>query len=408
MSHQMGSSGINCRICSSGLGIPKLTLPKMPLTDDFVSVAQPDRREFLADISIYQCDVCGLVQNPVDFDHEGYYKDYAYTSGHSAFVQHFMAGYAAALLRIYRELHGRSASSIIEAGSGDGEQLWQFKELGVSTLCGVEPSTSLTEIANKRGVKTELGFFDSDYAKHTTRRYDICLSSYTFDHVRDPRDYLRAAQVLLTEGGLLSFEVHDLDVISHRSEFCLFEHEHTIYLNGQQASKLLFECGFEVVAINPVAADAVRGNSLIVVAKKLPRLNKDHSLEYSAADMDGTQRRIQALIDRLNDWVLRIPPNERLVGFGVGGRGVMTLAALQEPSRFCAMFDSNYVSSHLLTPKTRIPVVGPEQWPEYRDAFCLVYSFGYFQEIRQQLLNVGFDSNRIISLSYFFEAEPTV
>jgi predicted TPR repeat methyltransferase len=405
MNHQTGTSGIHCRICSSKLSMPKLTLPKMPLTDDFVSVAQSDREEFLADIAIYQCDACGLVQNPIDFDHEGYYKDYAYTSGHSAFVQRFMAGYATALLRIYQELHGRSASSVIEAGSGDGEQLWQFKELGVSSLCGVEPSTSLTDIANKRGVKTELGFFDSSYAQHNSQRYDICLSSYTFDHVRDPRDYLRAACELLTDGGLLSFEVHDLDVISHRSEFCLFEHEHTIYLNSQQARKLLLECGFEVVAINPVAADAVRGNSLIVVAKKLPKTNQAQSLPHRAADMDGTQRRIQALILRLNEWVAGLPIDERLVGFGVGGRGVMTLAALQQPSRFSAMFDSNYTSNQLLTPKTRIPVVGPKQWSDYCDAHCLVYSFGYFQEIRQQLLNVGFNSQRIVSLADFFETE---
>lgn len=408
MNHQTNVSGIHCRICSSKLNAPKLILPKMPLTDDFVSVAQVERQEFLADISIYQCGACGLVQNPVDFDHEGYYKDYAYTSGHSAFVQRFMSGYASALLRIYQELHGRTASSVIEAGSGDGEQLWQFKELGVASLCGVEPSTSLTDIANKRGVRTELGFFDSKYAKQTTQRYDICLSSYTFDHVRDPRDYLRAAQELLTDGGLLSFEVHDLDVISHRSEFCLFEHEHTIYLNGQQARKLLLECGFEVVAINPVPTEIVRGNSLIVVAKKLPQLTPGASLEHTPADMDGTQRRIQALIARLNDWVARLPNGECLVGFGVGGRGVMTLAAMRQPERFSAMFDSNYTSNQLLTPKTRVPVVGPKQWSEYRDAHCLVYSFGYFQEIRQQLLKAGFDSDRIISLADFFETESAV
>jgi SAM-dependent methyltransferase len=264
----MKNHSVRCRVCEAPLGDPELILPSMPLTDDFVSTAQSDREEFLADISIYQCGVCGLVQNPVDFDHEGYYRDYAYTSGHSPFVKTFMSSYATALLDIYKDIHGKSAASVLEAGSGDGEQLWQFKEQGVSLLCGIEPSVSLTKIANDRGVHTELGFFDVKYAQSAVQSYDICLSSYTLDHVRDPRDYLQAAYALLSIGGLIAFEVHDFDVISSRSEFCLFEHEHTIYMNSAQAAELLRCHGFDVVSVNPVAAEKVRGNSLIVVAMK--------------------------------------------------------------------------------------------------------------------------------------------
>jgi hypothetical protein len=110
----------------------------------------------------------------------------------------------------------------------------------------------------------------------------------------------------------------------------------------------------------------------------------------------------------LNEWVDGLPSDQTLVGFGVGGRGVMTLAALAKPQRFSAMFDSNYVSGQLLTPKTRVPVVGPTEWSLHSQSKCLVFSFGYFQEIRQQLINAGFESSQIISLSDFFEIEPSV
>jgi predicted TPR repeat methyltransferase len=410
MSFSMKNYPTHCRVCEAQLGDPELILPSMPLTDDFVSTAQPDRKEYLADISIYQCGACGLVQNPVDFDHEGYYRDYAYTSGHSPFVKTFMSSYASALLDIYKNIHGKNATSVVEAGSGDGEQLWQFKEQGVSLLCGVEPSVSLTKIANDRGVHTELGFFDVKYAESAAQRYDICLSSYTLDHVRDPRDYLQTAHTLLSTGGLVSFEVHDFDVISSRSEFCLFEHEHTIYMNSAQAAELLRSYGFEVVSVNPVAANKVRGNSLIMVAKRKETVEPKASPAQQGlklADMRTAQRRVQSLIKRLNEWVDGLPADQALVGFGVGGRGVMTLAALAKPQRFSAMFDSNYVSGQLLTPKTRVPVVGPAEWSLHSQSKCLVFSFGYFQEIRQQLINAGFESSQIISLSDFFEIEPS-
>ena len=42
----------------------------MPLTDDFISVNNKDRNEYLGDIEIYICSNCKIIQNPNDFDHD--------------------------------------------------------------------------------------------------------------------------------------------------------------------------------------------------------------------------------------------------------------------------------------------------------------------------------------------------
>jgi hypothetical protein len=91
-----------------------------------------------------------------------------------------------------------------------------------------------------------------------------------------------------------------------------------------------------------------------------------------------------------------------LVGFGAGGRGVMTAAALSESYRIKALLDSNYQSSRYLAPKTRIPIVGPDNWAHYKDAYCIVFSFGYFNEISENLTKIGFKKQRIISLLEFY------
>ena len=108
------------------------------------------------------------------------------------------------------------------------------------------------------------------------------------------------------------------------------------------------------------------------------------------------------MINRLNQWVDSIPVNEEIVGFGAGGRGVMTLAAMENPRRFKALLDSNYRSGKFVTPKTRIPVVGPDQWPSFATAHCLVFSFGYFSEIKERLTKNGYMPEKIISLADFF------
>jgi SAM-dependent methyltransferase len=393
-----------CRVCGYSLLASVVSLEQMPLTDDFISTQNFSKKEYLKDINIFECQSCGLVQNPADFDHEGYYQDYQYSSGHSAFVQSFMRRYAEVVCNEHQRLNQRQAAAVLEIGSGDGEQLKQFKLLSVKRVLGIEPSEFLARVANESGIPTQVDLFGANTKDKLTETFDVCLSSYTLDHVRNPIEYLQTAYALLNEGGLLAFEVHDLEKIIDRTEYCLFEHEHTIYLTPSDAAGLIKSQGFEVVAINPLPGNDVRGNSLIVIAQKMPtRPGIDGSYKHMHnRRLRNLNDRIKATIERLDTWIGSLPVASDLIGFGAGGRGVMTLAALNNSERFKALLDSNYSSNRYLTPKTRIPVVGPDGWSDFSGAYCLVFSFGYLNEIRSQLVEKGFNPNKIISLTDFF------
>lgn len=393
-----------CRICGSALGHPVVKLPNMPLTDDFLKIDEPSRQEYVQDINIFECSHCRIVQNPADFKHQTYYQHYQYSSGHSAFTQHFMASYAKAVCHSFTERNHRHAESVLEIGSGDGQQLKQFLRLGVPRLKGIEPSDYLARLAIDAGVDTDVMLFDVNVLDRLTARYDICLSSYTFDHMQNPVEYLATAHELLVDGGILALEVHDLETIIQRTEYCLFEHEHTIYLTADDARYLLENTGFSVLSINPLPSSITRGNSLIIIARKEGESSSQFATgrtENNAQLLD-LNNRIQTTIQRLDIWIRQLPEQATLVGFGAGGRGIMTLASLQEYGRFAALFDSNYESNKYLTPKTRIPVIGPDQWHAYAHSHCLVYSFGYFEEIYQQLLKASFCPERIVSLLDFY------
>jgi hypothetical protein len=112
--------------------------------------------------------------------------------------------------------------------------------------------------------------------------------------------------------------------------------------------------------------------------------------------------RIKTTVERIDAWIESLPITADLVGFGAGGRGVMTLAALNNSNRFKALFDSNFDSNRFLTPKTKIPIVGQESWIKYADAYCLIFSFGYLNEIKIQLAGNLFSADKIFSLADFY------
>ena len=398
------SNTYQCRTCGSDLFNKLVHLKKMPLTDDFVKVKEL-KVEFLQDIKIYQCGNCNLVQNPVNFNYQEYYQDYEYSSGHSEFTKEFMSNYARKTFNAYKSQNGTLPKSVIEIGSGDGEQLKYFDDLGIERVLGVEPSSSLVWNSESAGIPALESLYTKDIVKKFNgQKFDICISSYTFDHIPNPIEYLKTSHEILTDGGILTFEVHNVDDIYQRFEWCLLEHEHTIYMNKDSASELVRECGFKIIAINPIKASKVRANSLIIVAQKIENSQDDSiiDVDYDANQYQDMGNRIDRTILKIDQWIDSIPLDNSIVGWGAGGRGVMTLAALRNSDRFQTIFDSNYESNQLLTPKTRISISGKGDLRNFRNAWVLIFSFGYAEEITKDLLNAGFDRDKIFVLDYFY------
>lgn len=406
------TSNYLCRVCQSTLTNKILHLSNSPLTDEFTPSGKIPR-EYLKDIDIFRCKSCGLVQNPADFDHSSYYDTYEYSSGHSEFAKKFMSKYALTAVEFFLAATGRKAVSVIEVGSGDGVQLKAFEALGIRNLLGIEPSTALVKQSEGIGIPAIRDLFTTDLVKkiqENNKNFDILISSYTLDHVRDPVNYLKAAHALLSPGGVLVFEVHDLEKIVNRSEWCLFEHEHTVYMDSSFAKKLVESCGFKLLAINPIDEKDVRANSLILVAQKqsqyyefmqfsINKLSDDNHVEKKLIYL---QENINNVVMNINNWISKIPEGERLIGFGAGGRGVMTLALLHQAKRFSAIFDSNYRSDEFLTPKTHLPIMGLNDLEGMNDSWCLIFSFGYKLEIKKLLGDAGFSIEKIISLDQFY------
>jgi SAM-dependent methyltransferase len=332
-----------CRACGSKQRKRFLHLPAMPLTDDFI----PQEKfggEFRHDIDVFVCEECFTAQTQHDVDMGDYYEDYQYAVGGSQTASHFMRLLASNLIAKY--FPGQKGRKVLEVGSGDGVQLLAFKELGCEVL-GYEPSSSLTSAAESRGIPTIQGLFTPDSARqlpHPFKAADVVMLSYTFDHLPQPREFIAAARSILNpETGLLVVEIHDLQKIFERQEYCLFEHEHSVYLTTATAAALCAREGMTIIDFDLVPDADRRANSLIFVAtpngsrfaKQFPTAKSSVSDEFNTFNFYERQAElVQRGIANLDAFVNRVTlAGKTIAGYGAGGRGVMTLGAMQTASK---------------------------------------------------------------------------
>ena len=395
-----------CRACGSSHLQQFLNFPAMPFTDDFVTEANKGK-EFSADIPVYICRDCLVAQTQHNVDVGDYYEDYQYSVGASGKASVFMRLLAENLRSRYYP--AKSGVKVLEIGSGDGEQLLAFKQTGCNVL-GYEPSSYLCKVAADKGIPSIQGLFDENSISALPQDFhsiDVIMLSYTFDHLPKPKPFLESCLRLLDpEDGLLVIEIHDLEKIIDRQEYCLFEHEHSIYLTEQTAQPLFEREGYAIIDFDLVPDEDRRANSLIIVAApktssraKAPVQPRTPEKFKDLAFYDRVGKDIATGIAHLEAFIEKSTQNgKKLAGYGAGGRGVMTLAAAGNANRLEFLIDRKPKKVGLLVPKSHIPLVDIPYFKEHPVDAILVFSYGYMAEIQKELIPLGYQPSQFYSL----------
>lgn len=370
----------------------------MPFTDQFVNTSNIGE-EFLNDIEIVICKSCGITQNITNINMDEYYDDYAYSVGVSEFANKFMKKLAEKTK--YNYFCNDQEPSVLEIGSSSGRQLKELKNLGFKTL-GVEPSKYLSDFANSSDINTINSFFDENIENllpKDFKKVDLIISSYTFDHISNPNNIIKIIWDMLNDNGLLAIEVHDLDLIIERNEFCLFAHEHFIYLNQRTMSKFLFNNGFDVLSFDLLSDHEKRANSLLVIAQKINEKRVlDLDIDYEVSIVKYLQQNIFKSIEKIDNWLID-NKDKKMVAYGAGGRGVMTIAALKNYKYINYIVDKNPKNKNLYTPKSHLRLSGIEELQNNRADIVIIFSYGYYDEVVEELsIKYGYKKEQFISL----------
>jgi SAM-dependent methyltransferase len=310
---------------------------------------------------------------------------------------------------IWHKYELRPGDTVVEVGSSDGTQLSFFSELGADVL-GFELSTPLAQAAREKGIQVIQKEFGPNSDVHIPPAHlpvQVVVTTYTFDHMPDPLGFLQSVKnVLDPERGVLVIEVHDLDMIIQRREFCLFAHEHPGYYSADTMKMVMLRAGFELIETDLIPERERRGNSLLVVATLAGSQWASHALTAAEGSPAQAPTRyidfgsaVQNSLERLRAFTrTKREAGLRIAGYGTGGRGVMTLAAMARPQDFAYVCDKNPGFHGLYTAGTHIPIHSPDRLLTDPVDEVIVFSFGYFNEIAEELKEFTDRGGRLTSL----------
>ena len=182
---------------------PFMSFGQMPIANGFIK-KEDFSKEFFFSMEVGFNDEFSLFQlNEYPLPEKMFNENYPFFTGSSKFMIRHFSEYAN-----FVQKHLKSNSKIIEIGSNDGTFLSNFKDMS-KNIIGFEPSKSVADVAQKKGIPTVNEFFNfknaekmSEYLGNT----DLICASNVICHIPDLHDLIKSIDLLLSSDGTFIFE----------------------------------------------------------------------------------------------------------------------------------------------------------------------------------------------------------
>jgi len=381
----------SCRMCKSTRLKEIVDLGSCALADNFLTESQLKENEGKYPLNVNLCQDCGLTQlgyvvpKELMFNRDYPYDSSTTTSGSNHFISMGR--------RLASRFGLKSDSLVIDIGSNTGVLLSGFVQSGCKVL-GVEPSSKIAEIAQNNGIKTIVAFFSADLAQKISKEFgkaSIITLTNVFAHIDDLHDFMRGADVLLTEQGIIVIEAPYLFDLISNLEYDTIYHEHLSYLSLKPLDKFFTMFDFEIFDLEK---QNIHGGTMrYFVGRKGTRpINKivnetieientlykqDNFLKFSAR-VTNHAGRLLAMIKELRE------EGRRIVGLSAPAKGNTLLCFSKIDSDLLDYItEKNPLKIGKFTPGTHIPIYSDAVLVKDKPDYALILAWNFAEEIMQ-------------------------
>jgi len=366
-----------------------------PPCESYLTTAQLDQAEQFYPLHVRVCESCLLVQLPAYIAPQDVFSDYAYFSSYSdSWVAHAR--------RFVEEATAKfglgSQSFLVEVASNDGYLLQHSVARGIRSL-GIEPAANIAEVAQRRGIDTEVMFLGEQTGRDVASRHgsaDLVVANNVFAHVPDIVDFSKGLRELVADSGRVSIEIPHLLRLIEGNEYDTIYHEHYSYLTLLTAQRVLAAADLQVIDIEELPTHG--GSMRIWSAPTAAAVEASPSVARVLADEatagldtveghDGFARQVAAARNDFVEFLIGCQrTGMRVAGYGAPGKGNTLLNHCGIRSDLMEFtVDRNPHKHGLFLPGTHIPIYPVERLAQERPEYVVIMPWNLRDEITAQL-----------------------
>ena len=380
---------MNCKICSNNNTKEVINLKKQPLANKYPRNKKEIIKEPIYDLKVYYCTNCKSAQIGKLINRDLMFKDYYYLSSvNKKLVDHFN--------NLSKKLI--KSKFVIDIGSNDGILIKPLKKAGIKTL-GIDPSINVSKIANSKGYKTLVGFFNDKIIDKILKKYpkpDVLVASSVMTHMENPKQFAKNVKKLLEKNGKLILEIEYLYNFIKNLEFERFYFDRPFYYSIKSVDLLFKSVGMSLIDIEKIN---VHGESLrfVIINKKnqkkssrLLRLIKIESHNLNLKLFKNFNLKINREGDKFLKYLKKFKQSgKNIIGYGAPARVATITNYLGIDSDLIpSIIDDSPLKQKKFTPGKHIKIVRKKDINLKTIDIVIVFAYEYFVEIKKNFKNI--------------------
>ena len=375
---------MKCRICNSENLSEVINLGKQPLANKYPKNKLEIIKEKKFRLKLLFCRNCKSGQIKKIINRNILFEDYYYLSSVNKKLREHFESLA---LKI------KKYNFVVDIGSNDGILLKPLKKLKVKSI-GIDPSINVGKIANDKGLKTYVGFFDKKIVKKILEKYekpDLIVASSVVTHLEKPIKFARDIKSFIKKDGTLIIEIEYLKNFLKNLEFERFYFDRPFYYSANSIKKLFKNVGMTLYDIEKINVHGgslrcfIKNSTNSKITNRCKKILNDEKLNLNINAFKFFNKQIYLNAKILKDKLISL--NKRkltIIGYGSPARvSTITNVAKIDSSLIRYIIDDSPLKQNRFSPGMHIKILPRKKNINKNIDIVLVFAYEYFKDIKK-------------------------
>ena len=379
---------MKCKICDSSQLIEIINLGKQPLANKYPKNRIEINNEKKFNLKVLFCTKCRAGQIKKIIDRNILFEDYYYLSSvNKKLKQHFEE----------LALKVKKYNFVVDIGSNDGILLAPLKKLKVKSI-GIDPSINVGKIANDRGLKTYIGFFDETIINKILKKHqkpDLIVASSVVTHLENPKRFAKNIKKFLETNGVLIIEIEYLLHFLGNLEFERFYFDRPFYYSANSINELFKKVGMKLYDIEKLNIHGgalrcyVKNSFECRVSKRCKKILAEEKENLNTKFLKSFNNEISNHSILLKNQLVSLNKmGKKIIGYGAPAR-VSTITNISKINSNLIKYiiDDSPLKQNRFTPGMHIKILPRKNNLNNSINIVIVFAYEYFKDIKKYFKN---------------------